>query len=814
MKTQNSSKSIGFHKSSSWPGAKTAEQRRRSIHPLAVVCLLLSMFAVATVRGQPCDTCGTYVGGLISGDWTSSNSPYCVTSDVQVATSLVIHEGVTVRFCSNYLFRVDGALEVLGTSDYPVLFTPANTTVGWQGIFFNEASPGSALTYAVIEGSVNSGVRLTNSIPRFTSCIIRNNSSPGDGGGILAHNDWSYMYVDGLWLNGCLLTNNTAGGVGGGLFATLFYNDVILCDCTNVSNRARGSGGGIYANLSTGILKLGSSRILGNVANYELESGTYEGGGICNFGSSYFSDCQILANTVYSRHTNNSRGLLAARGGGIYQNGGASEYLRCRIALNSAEQSALNTNGNTSQSFGGGVFLDGTADLTMDNCVVCSNRLYSWSGSIGGGGLALESQSANLKNCTFAYNQSHATLNSQGNLNIANSILFFNNNDTDQIAGAATVDYTDVENTNWLGTGNISADPRLCPDKLALAADSPCIDQGNPDSPYNDCWANNAACSPAGQRTARNDMGAYGGPGMCAASGGGNGNVYSTNVVGYVNVDLTSGYTFIANPLAKTPGQPSYFLKDVIFGAPNETAVYLWNVSTQGFSAPSIFLTNSSSWSITNYEVPPGTGFVVWSPSSWTLSFVGQVVQGYMTNFIAGSNRFTLTASQVPIPGEQLATGLAFRGRNNDNVYFFDNVARRYLDACTYFGTFGWFDPAGVAGTNGPSVDLGHSFFVQRSGPDSYWIRYFVIDFTGTAPGGCDANTPARLAVSAPALRSITLQDRTVTLDVLAGAETSYNVQFSRNGSAWETVAAGRTGAFWKGPRPVGRQGYYRISKP
>src|SRR2546422_4750529 len=61
--------------------------------------------------------------------------------------------------------------------------------------------------------------------------------------------------------------------------------------------------------------------------------------------------------------------------------------------------------------------------------------------------------------------------------------------------------------------------------------------------------------------------------------------------VGYVNVTVTNGYNFLANPLNyygnNNPSGNS--ITNVIHQAPDGSKVYLWDVTNQVFTAPSIY---------------------------------------------------------------------------------------------------------------------------------------------------------------------------------------------------------------------------------
>jgi len=297
---------------------------------------------------------------------------------------------------------------------------------------------------------------------------------------------------------------------------------------------------------------------------------------------------------------------------------------------------------------------------------------------------------------------------------------------------------------------------------------------------------------------------------LAGTSAQGQTNVYSFNIVGYVNVTLTNGYNFIGNPLNNS----SNTLSVLIPSAPDGTAVYVWDVASQSFSPPSVY---SGGWdSNRDYVIPVGKGFAVYAPTGWTATFVGEVLQGNLTNFIAGSNKFSLLASMVPQALPLSGTppwSLEFPGTGGDNVFFFQNASLRYTDACTYFGGLGWFDPNGVCTTNGPVPNVGDCFFVQHPGPDINWVRYFTVQRPASVPALPQKGLFAANEPSAAAIRSLTIRSGEVTLNISNSIGGRYNVQFSTDRHTWKTVAPDQTGTVWRGPCPDGGQGYYQLVK-
>jgi hypothetical protein len=103
------------------------------------------------------------------------------------------------------------------------------------------------------------------------------------------------------------------------------------------------------------------------------------------------------------------------------------------------------------------------------------------------------------------------------NLEVTNSIVYFNNNGIQSISGSPTISFSDVQ-SGASGEGNIDFNPVFAGLGCELAdfrilPGSPAIDSGSPNLTSDD------SCFPPSLGTTRNDMGAYGGPGACAFVG-------------------------------------------------------------------------------------------------------------------------------------------------------------------------------------------------------------------------------------------------------------------------------------------------------
>jgi len=103
---------------------------------------------------------GTIAGGIISSNttWTIANSPYIILNeDLQIAqgATLLINEGVIVKFNQDRKLKVAGALKVEGSLDSPVTLTSIEDVDYWSGIDFLDISDitNSSLTNAIIENA-------------------------------------------------------------------------------------------------------------------------------------------------------------------------------------------------------------------------------------------------------------------------------------------------------------------------------------------------------------------------------------------------------------------------------------------------------------------------------------------------------------------------------------------------------------------------------------------------------------------------------------------------------------------------------------
>jgi len=189
--------------------------------------------------------------------------------------------------------------------------------------------------------------------------------------------------------------------------------------------------------------------------------------------------------------------------------------------------------------------------------------------------------------------------------------------------------------------------------------------------------------------------------------------VYSVNAVGYVNLSLPAGYSMISNPLNGTNNNLSTILPTV----PDGTQILAFDDAGQHFAADVPSFVEGFGW-FPDGVLPPGIGVFILLPNAFTLTFVGEVPQGNLTNGIVAG--YSMKSSQVPQTG-RITTDLSFPAVDGDQVFQFNNVTQHYVaEVPSFVEGFGWFPYE-------PTNNVGESFFVLKSG-QANWTRSFSVN--------------------------------------------------------------------------------------
>jgi len=376
--------------------------------------------------------------------------------------------------------------------------------------------------------SYGGGLYCSSSSPTIANCTITENSSERYGGGIYC-DESSPKIMD------CTISRNNTFSEGmqdyqgGGIYC--FHSFPTITGCT-ITENSTFSGGGISSDY-------GSPWITNCIISQNIAA---VGGGIRFMeGYSNIENCEISGNVALQ---DSGYGM----GGGIYLTANGLDHLveitNCAISGNSAASgggiymwanniviSNCTLSGNSSYS-GGGVHDRGCTFAIIKNCIFINNNATGF-GTLGGGlriqGGTIDT-SMTIVNCTFAGNYAHngggIYSGHNGDFNIVNTILWGNsaNGNGPEInlydSTNSSVRYSDIQgglaeiwiygttSLDW-GAGNIDSNPLFVGGgDYQLTIGSLCIDAGDPDPAYNDLNF------PPSMGTERNDMGAYGGPGV------------------------------------------------------------------------------------------------------------------------------------------------------------------------------------------------------------------------------------------------------------------------------------------------------------
>jgi len=188
-------------------------------------------------------------------------------------------------------------------------------------------------------------------------------------------------------------------------------------------------------------------------------------------------------------------------------------------------------------------------------------------------------------------------------------------------------------------------------------------------------------------------------------------NVYSLNVVGYVNVTCPANQlVLLANQLNTTNNT----IGALIPNGPAFAQFYKYNggYTAYGFDDVDLVWTPNA-----NATLNPGEGGFYRSPSATTLTFVGEVLQGSRTNTLP-IGLYAIRSSIVPQQGK-ISTDLLVPGEAFDQAY-------TYAGGYTAYG----FDDVDLVWTpSEPTINVGQAFFYHKASTStqSKWIRNFTV---------------------------------------------------------------------------------------
>jgi hypothetical protein len=212
--------------------------------------------------------------------------------------------------------------------------------------------------------------------------------------------------------------------------------------------------------------------------------------------------------------------------------------------------------------------------------------------------------------------------------------------------------------------------------------------------------------------------------------------VYSANAVGYVNMTVPAGLSIIANPLN---GSPDNSLNTVLFLTDGDigATIFRFDTGTQAFGDAIQWGGTFLGWLTANPDpdwvvLAPGEAFFIQTIVPASVTWVGEVPQGNLSNPLPGDGLLSMRSSQVPQAAQigSPGVGLEFPGVTGDTLFIFDNGTSNYKEPYQYLGGLGWLDAnPDTEGLDGPTIQVGTGFFLQQGfGSASSWDRTFSVN--------------------------------------------------------------------------------------
>jgi hypothetical protein len=212
--------------------------------------------------------------------------------------------------------------------------------------------------------------------------------------------------------------------------------------------------------------------------------------------------------------------------------------------------------------------------------------------------------------------------------------------------------------------------------------------------------------------------------------------VYSQNIVGYVNLPLSPGYNTVANPLDNATGNSlTNLMPGIVTGAYDGSYVYIWGGTT--YTAYYVDSTQGGlndfgdNGNVASPNVNPGTAIFFSANATNNITFVGTVhvdgagtgtnVVGVTTNTWTGQQ---LLGSKLPIAGGiSSVLGLPTGSGALDGSYLYiPKISGGALHGFTGYYIDSTLGGNGIAdfGDNGlvaePVIPVGGGLFIQHSG--------------------------------------------------------------------------------------------------
>lgn len=195
-------------------------------------------------------------------------------------------------------------------------------------------------------------------------------------------------------------------------------------------------------------------------------------------------------------------------------------------------------------------------------------------------------------------------------------------------------------------------------------------------------------------------------------------NVYSVNIVGYVNVRLFPGLTLLATPLRQSNSSIASLFGGIHTYIPDGSQVFRY----QDGAAYEVSTYDAvvRTWSNPNFDLSMGAGYFFHNPTSLTVTqtFVGEVLQGWLVNPLSAG--LSTKGALVPQRGSVNTVHL-IPGQPGEEIrtYVNDQAGGGYYNIATFSEETERWEPDLM-------LDVAEGFWIHKQSAQ-LWVRYFVV---------------------------------------------------------------------------------------
>jgi len=204
-------------------------------------------------------------------------------------------------------------------------------------------------------------------------------------------------------------------------------------------------------------------------------------------------------------------------------------------------------------------------------------------------------------------------------------------------------------------------------------------------------------------------------------------NVYSLNIVGYVNVDIVKGYNLVSIPLKPSDGNYNITNTIVMPAGTDSSTLFKWTGVGYSGNTPQ-WIEDSpgvGQW-MSDAPMTVGLGEAVFinATAAGKITFVGEVATGALANTLAAG--YNAVGNKVPSgeawPGVDV-------GNDGDNVNIWVPATQSWVADWTYIAKvgsdpYGW-TTTGTTFTGGPALTPGQGVFYFNTGSAINWTQNF-----------------------------------------------------------------------------------------